>query len=156
MTYSKQITILKELIEKLGKDFVIFNILDTWSFEYKGEMGIERVETVRETITLGDVYEQFLNKTGIYVFLKVTEDFRNLMSNITKSKFNPYTKKAFYQDSYDRFMEEWAKLHPDKSYEDWENEQRRKRKAFINHLTNTYISYAYDSEPFYLFGCKSL
>lgn len=127
MTYNKQIKDLNALIEKLGKDFVVRNYLDTWAFEHTGDMGIERKNVIRESITLGDIYEQFVNKSGIfYDAYKITAQFRDFVQSMSKPYFEPKNSYVYYKDSHDKFIEEWNKLHPEISYEEYEKKERQK------------------------------
>lgn len=139
MTYNKMLRELEALIEKFGKDFEVFKYIDTWTFVYEGDMGIRRTDTFRDIITLGDVYEQFLLKTGIYDIFKITSEFRKFIKIISKPNFEPFSDYKFYQDSYDKFHEEWNKLHPEKTYEEYEKEIRRKNENFLNQFSSLYL-----------------
>ena len=59
---------------------------------------------------------------GVYDIFKITSEFRKFIKIISKPNFEPFSDYKFYQDSYDKFHEEWKKLHPEKTYEEYEKE----------------------------------
>lgn len=140
MTYNKQIRELEALIEKLGKDFKLCEFMDTWKIKYDGPMGIKRTEEVREVITLETVYNQFVNKSGIfYEFHKSTESFRDFVKVITGRYFKPEkNRKLIYEDSFNKFHEEWNRIHPEISYEKYEKQEDEKEARRLSQLMAIY------------------
>ena len=139
MTYTKQIKELEALIEKLGSDFRIFEIMDTWKIKYDGPMGMKRSEEVREVVTLQTVYDQFINKSGIfYEAYKITASFRSFVHNITQRYYEPIRRNFIYEDSYNKFHEEWNKIHPEISYEKYEKQEDEKEARRLSELMAIY------------------
>lgn len=140
MTYNKQLKELKKLIDKLGQDFKLCEFMDTWKFKYDGPMGLKRTEEVRETVLLGDVYNQFIEKSGIfYELYKSTMHFRYFVNEITGEFFKPFKKRNLtYKDSYDKFHEEWNKIHPEISYEQYEKQEDEKESRRLSKLMAIY------------------
>lgn len=144
MTYSKQLKELQALIEKLGKDFRICEFMDTWKIKYDGSMGMKRTEEVRGVITLEIIYEQFLNKSGIfYEAYKITDAFRAFVHDISVNYYVPRRRDIIYEDSYNKFHKEWNKLHPDISYEKYEKVEDEKEGRRLSELMAIY------TEPYY-------
>ena len=140
MTYTKQIKELEALIEKLGSDFRIFEIMDTWKIKYDGPMGMKRSEEVREVVTLQVVYDQFVNKTGVfYEAFKVTASFRAFVKNITQHYYVPRRRDIVYEDSYNKFHEEWNKIHPEITYEKYERQEDEREGRRIDQLMAPYV-----------------
>ena len=143
MTYSKQIKELGTLVEKLGTDFRVYEFIDTWKIKYDGPMGMKRVEEVRDIVTLDDIYNQFVNKQGeFYDLLKITETFRSFNKTITSVCFEPIQKLHLYDDSYDEFHKNWNKIHPEISYEKYEQQENAK-EGRLSELMAIY------QEPYY-------
>lgn len=139
MTYTKQIKELEALIEKLGSDFRIFEIMDTWKIKYDGPMGMKRSEEVREVVTLQIVYDQFVNKSGVfYEAYKITASFRAFVHNITQRYYEPLRRNFVYEDSYNKFHDEWNKIHPEISYEKYEKKEDEKEARRLSELIAIY------------------
>ena len=112
---------------------------------------------MREVITIADLYGQFVYKSGdFYEKYKFTDKFRELVKLINGKYFKPIQVPKNYQDSQDKFLEEWNKIHPEISYADYikkEAEKNHRRFGYMNALfdglystyPNTYLIQNYCS-----------
>lgn len=132
MTYNKMLKEIRQLAIQFGEDFEIIWLIDTWGISYIGDMGIKRTNDLRETITIADLYGQFVNKSGeFYEKYKFADNFRELTKMIQGKYFEPIQVPKIYQDSHDKFIEEWNKIHPEISYGDYlKQDAKKKHKRF--------------------------
>ena len=127
MTYNKMLKEIRQLAIQFGEDFEIIWLIDTWGISYTGNMGIKRTNDLRETITIADLYGQFVDKSGeFYEKYKFTDKFRDLVKLINGKYFEPIQVPKIYQDSKDKFIEEWNKIHPEISYTDYLKQEAKK------------------------------
>ena len=138
MTYNKMLKEIRQLAIQFGEDFEIIWVIDTWGISYTGDMGIKRTNDLREVITIADLYGQFVYKSGdFYDKYKFTDKFRELVKLINRKPFKPIQVPKNYQDSQDKFLEEWNKIHPEISYADYikkEAEKNHRRFGYMNTL----------------------
>ena len=146
MTYNKMLKEIRQLAIQFGEDFEIIWVIDTWGISYTGDMGIKRTNDLREVITIADLYGQFVYKSGdFYEKYKFTDKFRELVKLINGKYFKPIQVPKNYQDSQDKFLEEWNKIHPEISYWDYlkkESEKKYRRFGYTNALLDgSYSTY---------------
>lgn len=138
MTYNKMLKEIRQFAIQFGEDFEIIWVIDTWGISYTGDMGIKRTNDLREIITIADLYGQFVYKSGdFYDKYKFTDKFRELVKLINGKPFKPIQVPKTYQDSQDKFLEEWNKIHPEISYVDYIKKEARKnyrRFGYMNAL----------------------
>ena len=138
MTYNKMLKEIRQLAIQFGEDFEIIWVIDTWGISYTGDMGIKRTNDLREVITIADLYGQFVYKSGdFYDKYKFTDKFRELVKLINGKPFKPIQVPKNYQDSQDKFLEEWNKIHPEISYAEYlkkEAEKNHRRFGYMNAL----------------------
>ena len=138
MTYNKMLKEIRQLAIQFGEDFEIIWVIDTWGISYTGDMGIKRTNDLREIITIADLYGQFVYKSGdFYDKYKFTDKFRELVKLINGKYFKPIQVPKNYQDSQDKFLEEWNKIHPEISYAEYlkkEAEKNHRRFGYTNAL----------------------
>lgn len=138
MTYNKMLKEIRQLAIQFGEDFEIIWVIDTWGISYTGDMGIKQTNDLREIITIADLYGQFVYKSGdFYEKYKFTDKFRELVKLINGKYFKPIQVQKNYQDSQDKFLEEWNKIHPEISYGDYikkEAEKNHRRFGYTNAL----------------------
>lgn len=136
MIYNKMLKEIRQLAIQFGEDFEIIWLIDTWGISYTGDMGIKRTNDLRETITIADLYGQFVDKSGdFYEKYKFTDKFRDLVKLINGKYFKPIQVPKIYQDSKDKFIDEWNKIHPEISYTDYlkqEAEKNHRRFDYMN------------------------
>lgn len=136
MTYNKMLKEIRQLAIQFGEDFEIIWLIDTWGISYTGNMGIKRTYDLREVLTIADLYGQFVDKSGeFYEKYKFTDKFRDLVKLINGKYFEPIQVPKIYQDSKDKFIEEWNKIHPEISYTDYlkqEAEKNHRRFDYMN------------------------
>ena len=136
MTYNKMLKEIRQLAIQFGEDFEIIWVIDTWGISYTGDMGIKRTNDLREVLTIADLYGQFVKKSGeFYEKYKFTDTFRDLVKLINVKYFKPIQVSKIYQDSQDKFLEEWNKIHPEISYTDYlkkEAEKNYRRFDYMN------------------------
>lgn len=143
MTYNKMLKEIRQLAIQFGEDFEVIWLIDTWGISYTGDIGIKRTNNLREVITIADLYEQFVKKSGeFYEKYKFTNKFRDLVKLINGKYFEPIQVSKIYQDSQDKFIEEWNKIHPEISYTDY-----LKKDAEKNHRRFDYMN-AMLGEPY--------
>ena len=127
---------IRQLAIQFGEDFEIIWVIDTWGISYTGDMGIKRTNDLREVLTIADLYGQFVKKSGeFYEKYKFTDTFRDLVKLINVKYFKPIQVSKIYQDSQDKFLEEWNKIHPEISYTDYlkkEAEKNYRRFDYMN------------------------
>ena len=147
MTYNKMLKEIRQLAIQFGEDFEIIWVIDTWGISYTGDMGIKRTNDLREVITIADLYGQFVYKSGdFYEKYKFTDKFRELVKLINRKYFKPIQVPKNYQDSQDKFLEEWNKIHPEISYTDY-----LKKDAEKNHRRFDYMN-AMLGEPYPIYS----
>ena len=138
MTYNKILKEIRQLAIQFGEDFEVIWLIDTWGISYTGNMGIKRTNDLREVITIADLYGQFVKKTGeFYEKYKFTDKFRDLVKLINGKYFEPIQVPKIYQDSKDKFIEEWNKIHPEISYFNYlkkDAEKNYRRFDYMNAL----------------------
>lgn len=136
MTYNKMLKEIRQLAIQFGEDFEVIWVIDTWGISYTGSIGIKRTNDLRETITIADLYGQFVDKSGeFYEKYKFTDKFRDLVKLINGKYFEPIQVPKIYQDSKDKFIDEWNKIHPEISYADYlkqEAEKNHRRFDYMN------------------------
>lgn len=143
MTYNKMLKEIRQLAIQFGEDFEVIWLIDTWGISYTGDMGIKRTNDLREIITIADLYAQFVDKAGeFYEKYKFTDKFRDLIKLINGKYFEPIQVPKIYQDSHNKFIEEWNKIHPEISYTDY-----LKKEAEMNHRRFDYMN-AMLGEPY--------
>lgn len=147
MTYNKMLKEIRQLAIQFGEDFEIIWLIDTWGISYTGDMGIKRTNDLREVLTIADLYGQFVKKSGeFYEKYKFTDKFRDLVKLINWKYFEPIQVPKIYQDSQDKFIEEWNKIHPEISYTDY-----LKKEAEKNHRRFDYMN-AMLGEPYSIYS----
>ena len=138
MTYNKMLKEIRQLAIQFGEDFEIIWVIDTWGISYTGDMGIKRTNDLREIITIADLYWQFVYKSGdFYDKYKFTDKFRELVKLINGKYFKPIQVPKNYQETQDKFLEEWNKIHPEISYAEYlkkEVEKNHGRFGYMNAL----------------------
>ena len=135
MTYNKMLKEIRQLAIQFGEDFEIIWLIDTWGISYTGNMGIKRTNDLRETITIADLYGQFVDKSGeFYEKYKFTDKFRDLVKLINGKYFEPIQVPKIYQDSKDKFIEEWNKIHPEISYTDYLKQEAKKNHRRFDYM----------------------
>lgn len=136
MTYNKMLKEIRQLAIQFGENFEIIWLIDTWGISYTGDMGIKRTNDLRETITIADLYGQFSDKSGeFYEKYKFTDNFRELIKMIQDKYFEPIQVAKIYQDSKDKFIEEWNKIHPEISYTDYLKKEAKKNHRRLDYMT---------------------
>jgi len=106
---------------------------------------------LREVLTIADLYGQFVDKSGeFYEKYKFTDKFRDLVKLINGKYFEPIQVPKIYQDSQDKFIEEWNKIHPEISYADY-----LKKEAEKNHRRFDYMT-AMLGEPYPIYSTSYL
>ena len=127
---------IRQLAIQFGENFEVIWLIDTWGISYVGNMGIKRTNDLREVLTIADLYGQFVDKTGeFYEKYKFTDKFRDLVKLINGKYFEPIQVSKIYQDSKDKFIEEWNKIHPEMSYTDYfkqDAEKNHRRFDYMN------------------------
>ena len=135
MTYNKMLKEIRQLAIQFGEDFEIIWVIDTWGISYTGNMGIKRTNDLREVITIADLYGQFVDKFGeFYEKYKFTDKFRDLIKIINGKYFEPIQVPKIYQDSHDKFIEEWNKIHPEISYTDYLKQDAKKNHRRFDYM----------------------
>jgi len=135
MTYNKMLKEIRQLAIQFGEDFEIIWLIDTWGISYTGDMGINRTNDLREVITIADLYGQFADKSGeFYEKYKFTDKFRDLIKLINRKYFEPIQVPKIYQDSHDKFIEEWNKIHPEISYTDYLKQDAKKNHRRFDYM----------------------
>lgn len=144
MTYNKMLKEIRQLAIQFGEDFEVIWLIDTWGISYTGDMGIKRTNDLREVITIADLYGQFVDKTGeFYEKYKFTDKFRDLVKLINEKYFKPIQVSKIYQDSQDRFIEEWNKIHPEISYTDYLKQDAEKNHRRVDYMNAMLRNSAY-------------
>lgn len=147
MTYNKMLKEIHQLAIQFSEAFEVIWVIDTWGISYTGNMGIERTYDLREVLTIADLYEQFVKKSGeFYEKYKFTDKFRELIKMVQGEYFEPIQVPKIYQDSQDKFLEEWNKIHPEISYTDY-----LKKEAKKNHRRFDYMN-AMLGEPYPIYS----
>ena len=135
MTYNKMLKEIRQLAIQFGEDFEVIWLIDTWGISYTGNMGIKRTNDLREVITIADLYGQFVDKFGeLYEKYKFTDKFRELVKLINGKYFEPIQVPKIYQDSHDKFIEEWNKIHPEISYTDYLKQDAKKNHRRFDYM----------------------
>jgi len=135
MTYNKMLKEIRQLAIQFGEDFEIIWLIDTWGISYTGNMGIQRTYDLREVLTIADLYGQFADKSGeFYEKYKFTDKFRDLVKLISGKYFEPIQVPKIYQDSQDKFIEEWSKIHPEISYTDYLKKEVKKNHRRFDYM----------------------
>ena len=135
MTYNKMLKEIRQLAIQFGEDFEIIWVIDTWGISYTGDMGIKRTNDLREVLTIADLYGQFVKKSGeFYEKYKFTDTFRDLVKLINVKYFKPIQVSKIYQDSQDKFLEEWNKIHPEISYTDYLKKEAEKNYRSFDYM----------------------
>lgn len=130
MKEGKMLRILIDLADKKGKDYGVFYLIDAWE--------VDTTKQVREIITIEKLIEQFTKKEGpFYQKYRITSDFRELEKNILAN--NEQSIKCFYKDTYDAYMENWKKEHPnEKDYNTWVQKERKKRRIEFQQMLGSF------------------
>lgn len=135
MTYNKMLKEIRQLAIQFGEDFEVIWLIDMWGISYTGDMGIKRTNDLREVITIADLYGQFVDKFGeFYEKYKFTDKFRDLVKLINGKYFEPIQVLKIYQDSHDKFIEEWNKIHPETSYTDYLKQDAKKNHRRFDYM----------------------
>lgn len=144
MTESKMRRILSEEIQKHGADFVIMRLLDLWAYEIvetDGKKNVQRVDKVRDTLTLNDIAISFDMKDGyLYNRYKITDNFQSLIKEINKKEFYPLEKYHLYADTKMKFLNLWKEYNPDKDYVQYEKEQTSRMMGHMMGLYSKYLN----------------
>lgn len=127
MTETKMTKILMDFAQKY--DYGVFYLIDTWQQDES--------KRVREIIKVSDIAEEFQKKEGrFYEKYKLGVDFKELIKSLEKRE--EMQIKCFYKDTYEAFIEEWKKNHPnEKDYESWSKKNKKERsRKFIEYMSS--------------------
>ena len=125
MTESKMTKILVDLAQ--SHDYGVFYLIDAWQ--------TDETKRVRELIKVSDLAEEFKKKEGrFYKQYRLGSDFKELVKHIKKGE--EMQIKCFYKDTYEAFIKEWKKNHPDeKDYDSWRKKMKKKdHRKFLEYV----------------------